>query len=226
MTRDEADSSSATRRGAVARALAEKMGWTIQDEDGSPMFFDADLNGIAYLPAPDAPLHEKLAFVGRLAEALGTITPYMNFRIDWNRCTSPDLRAVVTFNYDFEATAGDLVLAALFAAAEAAKGGEVPMTNEDRDQDCGSNLDRAREIVGKCQDASLRDESMLVSEVAAALDAAEERGAEAMRAEVLDLSDELPDWTLGSAENMRALEGRIRALSAAQVCAARRAGTK
>lgn len=56
------------------------------------------------------------------------------------------------------------------------------MTDEDRDQDCRSNLDRAREIAGECFNALLGlgacycSPCVRLRKIASALDAAEERG--------------------------------------------------
>ena len=74
MTREEA-----------ARAFAEKMGWTIDIDDShvTPIWsfksakfemwnpeHNQRIHTYAELPAPDAPLHEHLAFCGRVAEAI------------------------------------------------------------------------------------------------------------------------------------------------------------
>lgn len=67
MTRDEA-----------ARAFAEKMGWEFEPAGRGSYFRWRVLTEqcedrawrYADLPAPDAPLHEHLAFVGRVAEAI------------------------------------------------------------------------------------------------------------------------------------------------------------
>lgn len=58
-------------REETARAFTEAMGWTfaISRFGGH---FNAGSPDPFRLPAPDAPLHEHLAFVGRVAAALGT----------------------------------------------------------------------------------------------------------------------------------------------------------
>lgn len=66
----------AQTRKETARAFAEAMGWTFYGDrypaDADRYFTRADGRYVTNLPAPDAPLHEHLAFVGRVAEALGT----------------------------------------------------------------------------------------------------------------------------------------------------------
>lgn len=71
-------------REETARAFAAAMGWTILPLADPPttlgmrgwVEFETRLPKLVRdnvrLPAPDAPLHEHLAFVGRVAEALGT----------------------------------------------------------------------------------------------------------------------------------------------------------
>lgn len=61
-------------REETARAFAAAMGWRFHPI--LPIPHTTPIQGFApngwILPAPDAPLHEHLAFVGRVAEALGT----------------------------------------------------------------------------------------------------------------------------------------------------------
>lgn len=79
-------------REEAARAFAEKMGWEV--EWGHLIRGAGELTITAFyrkvtddghvepedeieFPAPDAPLHEHLAFVGRVAEAIGSAFPFV-----------------------------------------------------------------------------------------------------------------------------------------------------
>lgn len=111
-----------TTRFAAARAFAEAKGWEfLIDDRNDPkslmLFVTARPEKIHRpIPAPDAPLHEHLAFVGRVAEALGLpVVANCGF-------TSPP--AMVAFGNGLMKMASDPSWAALLAgtAALAAKG--------------------------------------------------------------------------------------------------------
>ena len=62
-------------REETARAFAEAVGWELSIHEMPSrvtVFGGVPFTFALILPAPDAPLHEHLAFVGRIAEALGT----------------------------------------------------------------------------------------------------------------------------------------------------------
>lgn len=110
-------------REEAARKFAEAMGWKYDGEAwdernqfriGTPNKYGEHPQRVR-LPAPDAPLHEHLAFVGRVAEALGVRT--MRFQL-WDTGA-----ATVQFaSRRASGTHRDPSWAALLAATEAAKG--------------------------------------------------------------------------------------------------------
>ena len=117
MTRDEA-----------AQALADAKGWTF--EIGGPWqpldkrqigIGPADKYGSFKesipIPAPDAPLHEKMEFVGRIAEAIKTNV----FAVDMRHHEFTDVGPIaVTFKHeDGWCYSNDLCHAALLAALAA-----------------------------------------------------------------------------------------------------------
>lgn len=59
-----------TAREEAARRFAEVMGLVVQRDEGGVFLYNPTGEDIGYVPAPDAPLHEKLAFTGRIAEAV------------------------------------------------------------------------------------------------------------------------------------------------------------
>lgn len=112
------------------------------------------------------------------------------------------------------------------------------MTDEERDQDCGSNLDRAREIAGECFNALLGlgacycSPCVRLRKIASALDELSQRHEEALRAA------EERGCAIGFEAAHKALRGpregcmcaeknsiALLKLDPAAVCAARRAGT-
>lgn len=110
-------------RETAARALAEKMGWRYESaawDDaiafriGEPST-KGEFHQTIYIPAPDAPLHEELAFVGRLAEALGIKQP----SLAWDE----QGKAIVSFTDDAYGIDRDLVTAAMLAAIQAKEAG-------------------------------------------------------------------------------------------------------
>lgn len=123
MTREEA-----------ARAFAEKMGWKYDGEAwderkqfnvGTPNKYGEHPQRFP-LPAPDAPLHEHLEFVGRVAEAIGA----RDVAVSWTRMPfkdrvgfvlSPDPRAPDAKRHERHGyhEGGDLCHAALLAALAA-----------------------------------------------------------------------------------------------------------
>jgi len=119
-------------RDTAARALAEAMGWHFDSESGwfdgpHPTIRGADTS-LARIPAPDAPLHAQLGFIGRLAEAVGA----RDVGVSWTRLPfknrvcfilSPDPRASDAQRHEknVEVRDGDLVLAGMLAATEAAR---------------------------------------------------------------------------------------------------------
>lgn len=64
-----------TSREDAARKFAEAMGWGYDQYDKTLWCFGTkpgtDSLDFVIFPAPDAPLHKQLAFVGRVAEAIG-----------------------------------------------------------------------------------------------------------------------------------------------------------
>ncbi len=125
-----------TDRDAACRALAEALPECAYDERGlwlprtAPESYGRFLVNI---PAPDAPLHEQLAFVGRLAEAVGafpTITcgnvgkrDSEGYRIQYEATVAFDMPQFEMPGSDrppfAQASAPDLVLAAIQAATQA-----------------------------------------------------------------------------------------------------------
>lgn len=139
-------------RDAAARRFAELMGWRFEI---GPAFFPVnawvfwigldDGKGEApeqiRVPAPDAPLHEQLAFVGRIAEAIASSDPTRGWSVSGIESDADHSAWDVRFGYDGdyhgrvnyysfgnEWEGGDLVHAALLAgiAAIEAKGGAKP----------------------------------------------------------------------------------------------------
>lgn len=103
-------------RVAAARRFAELMGWQYHESHPSITFWN-----IGGLPAPDAPLHEHLAFVGRVAEAVKPRVILL--RLFDCGAWIVSFRAV---GRKYESTNPDLVHAALLAAVAAleARGGK------------------------------------------------------------------------------------------------------
>lgn len=121
-------------RDEAARELAERMGWEWRGESSDAEWVPllAGFAGVGpycrrrgtvflTIPAPDAPLHEKLAFVGWIAEALGKHVGLC--RDDCRDGAQSDLVwTVAFFKQERErewAYAHDLVHAALLAALAA-----------------------------------------------------------------------------------------------------------
>ena len=101
-------------REETARAFAEAMGWELSIHEMSSrvtVFGGVPFTFALILPAPDAPLHEHLAFVGRIAEALGLVGKF----ISWERYHAGD---EVQFHLS-RALASDPSWAAMLAAIAA-----------------------------------------------------------------------------------------------------------
>jgi hypothetical protein len=122
-----------TDRDADAAALAAKMGWTLtitSDIRGNPRGefrrhgknVGSGMQQVAKIPAPAAPLHAHLEFVGRIAEAceFGKDGLTIQYRIGPSGSPLPEAWRV-TFDLKSDAAA-DLSHAAIRAAL-AAKGG-------------------------------------------------------------------------------------------------------
>lgn len=127
-------------REETARAFAAAMGWRWAEETPEhrspgglylpriPLVFSVPGEGDAigsalFLPDPSAPLHEHLAFVGRVAEALGTDT-FRNFGGVWKERRAPEWRVAFDHegrNFGCNGFAPDLSWAAMLAAIEARK---------------------------------------------------------------------------------------------------------
>lgn len=105
-------------REETARAFAETMGWRFHPI--LPIPHTTPIQGFApngwILPTPDAPLHEHLAFVGRVSSARWDHPPY-KLHIAYEH----GLGAVVWIN-DVRGDAPDPSHAAMLAAIEARKG--------------------------------------------------------------------------------------------------------
>jgi hypothetical protein len=117
-------SDKARTREDAAREFAEAIGWRVGDVGatttrwfGTGTLWGKD-QGLVYLPPPDAPLHEHLAFVGRVAEAVGDFEEVQRYDrkdgngYEWHVC-------LTSFGECYIAT--DLSWAALLAGI-AAKG--------------------------------------------------------------------------------------------------------
>lgn len=114
-----------TDREAACRALAVAMGWKYErwpgwrqyNESvfriGEPNHYGESRDDLD-IPAPDAPLHEKLGFVGRLAEAVGAESFYL--RSSAAGCV---VQWIEPRNIEAGGAAPDLVLAAIQAATQA-----------------------------------------------------------------------------------------------------------
>ncbi len=115
-----------TDRDADAEKLAGAMpGWKIlRSPTGRDFFRRDDSADIFPIPAADAPLGERLAFVGRLCEALGVRLGSASEDLAWERWTVV-IRVQIGHSEggaeyeDHEGSAPDLVHAAIRAAIEA-----------------------------------------------------------------------------------------------------------
>lgn len=127
-----------TTREDVARRFAEAMGYfwcPATTPRMADVFNRKSDRHLMRLPRPDAPTHEKLAFVGHVAEAVPQATTLLIHRVGGrkNRCTGEALPDwwEVTFGVpgewgdefeEFENGHEDLCTAAMLAAIEARKG--------------------------------------------------------------------------------------------------------
>jgi hypothetical protein len=107
-----------SEREAAAKELAEAMGWTWTHPSGTPdvgysWFTTNDVGDQIMFPLASRPLHEHLAFVGRIAEAVGR-TPWLA----WDERGWP----IVSLGDEHTGIAADLSWAALIAATAAKKG--------------------------------------------------------------------------------------------------------
>lgn len=113
-----------TAREEAARRFADLLGWTYLPEERlffTPPFVGDECDDEIEFPAPDAPLHEHLAFVGRVAEAVEV----REFAIESPTYRNGDEKFRVTFWPGISACAADakdLSFAALLAACKAKEG--------------------------------------------------------------------------------------------------------
>lgn len=118
-------------RDEAARAFAEKMdlGRALVGERGDIIFTGDSPLSVDHVPAPDAPLPEQLAFVGRVAVAIGA----RDVAVSWTRTLfknrvgfvlSPDPRAPDAKRHERHGyhEGGDLCHAVLLAGLAALEG--------------------------------------------------------------------------------------------------------